>query len=807
MDEQPEGRRARIPPAVIWGIVLFIVGCLALYIRVHFAHDEVFSGGIVWFKEQADAYYHMRLVENLLQHFPYRINFDPYSFYPHGCPLGWTPFYDWLIAFSALIAGGGHPSPHTVETVGAYIPAILGALTVVPVYFIGKELFSRWAGIFAAVLVAILPGEFMNRSLLGFTDHHVAEVLFSTTTIMFLIMAVRRFKEREVSFSHLINRDWAVIKKPLIYALLAAIFLGIYLLTWFGGLMLVFIIFVYLVIQFVIDHLRGISTDYLAIIGVVLFAVAAVMSLHFIPRHDMKVVSAVSLAVAIVVPIALSAISRFMTGRGWKPAYYPLVLLGIAGIGLLLFWAIDPTLLHAMVGKFKVFNPRAAGLTVAEVQPLDMMMAWTNFNIAFFISLISLAWLIYRAAKEKSADKTLFLVWCAVMVAAVFGQRRFCYYFTINIALLTGYFCWRVIDAAGLKTLLTKTRPKEVVKAYTTRRKKKKAKAMAEAKGKGWLQPRSTWIRVIVTGIVIFFLVFFPNIDPNDVATRILYPRLYVDNLPALGRTQASADIGRGRFGTDWYGALTWLRNNTPEPFDDPDYYYELYQPPPQGEDFDYPQTAYGVMSWWDYGHVITRIGRRIPCANPFQKGPVEAGIFLTSQNETSADRMMNQLGAKYVIIDNLMAFSFTYPFVAWAQENETYPYKISDFYEICYAPVGGGEMQPVRVFYPGYYNSIVVRLYTFNGQAVVPAANDTVVISYRESLDQRGNPYKELTTWKPCASYEEAVEFVSAHPAGNYRIAGVDPTKSPVPLEKVEHYQLIYTAPGNSVKIFEYTG
>ena len=30
-----------------------------------------------------------------------------------------------------------------IETLGAYFPAILGALVTVPVYFIGKELFSR----------------------------------------------------------------------------------------------------------------------------------------------------------------------------------------------------------------------------------------------------------------------------------------------------------------------------------------------------------------------------------------------------------------------------------------------------------------------------------------------------------------------------------------------------------------------------------------------------------------------------------------------------------------------------------------
>ena len=180
--------------------------------------------------------------------------------------------------------------------------------------------------------------------------------------------------------------------------------------------------------------------------------------------------------------------------------------------------------------------------------------------------------------------------------------------------------------------------------------------------------------------------------------------------------------------------------------------------------------------------------------------------MFLTAQNETSADQIMNQLGAKYVMIDNLMAYNFMYPFVAWASVNETYPYNISDFYEICYASTASGEMQPVRVLYPAYYNSIVVRLFIFDGQAVVPAANDTVVISYVERADRWGNQYKMLTGWVPYSTYEEAEKFISEHPDGNYRIVGVDPDRSPVPLEKTEHYQLAYTAPGRTVKVFNYT-
>ena len=108
-------------------------------------------------------------------------------------------------------------------------------------------------------------------------------------------------------------------------------------------------------------------------------------------------------------------------------------------------------------------------LTVMEATPFfslrhfHLQMAWANFTTSFFISFIALVMLIYVVIKEKSADKTLFLVWSIIMLLAVLGQRRFGYYYAVNAALLTGYFSWKMLDIAGLSKLLTK--PKEVVES------------------------------------------------------------------------------------------------------------------------------------------------------------------------------------------------------------------------------------------------------------------------------------------------------------------------------------------------------
>ena len=159
-------RIAKLPPAAFVAIILGIICGISLYIRIALPYDQVFVQGTVLFRG-VDPWYHMRLVDNLVHHFPQLIHFDPYSFYPSGYTVGFMPFFDWLVGGVARIIGWGLPSQHTLDAVGAYIPAILGTLIVIPAYFIGKELFNRWVGLLSAALVVLLPGELLNRSLLA----------------------------------------------------------------------------------------------------------------------------------------------------------------------------------------------------------------------------------------------------------------------------------------------------------------------------------------------------------------------------------------------------------------------------------------------------------------------------------------------------------------------------------------------------------------------------------------------------------------------------------------------------------------
>ena len=99
---------------------------------------------------------------------------------------------------------------------------------------------------------------------------------------------------------------------------------------------------------------------------------------------------------------------------------------------------------------------------------------------------------------------------------------------------------------------------------------------------------------------------------------------------------------------SDWRESMDWMANNTPATGVD---YFTIYDQ----KTFEYPPESYGVMSWWDYGHLITYIAKRIPNANPFQQGvagPDGAAAYFMSTSEDDANAILDRTGTRYVVTD-----------------------------------------------------------------------------------------------------------------------------------------------------------
>ncbi len=79
----------------------------------------------------------------------------------------------------------------TLELVAFAMPAILGALSVLAIYGLGKELANRRVGLLAAFFLSISPGH-IQRSVAGFYDNEAIGVLLMILTFYFFVRALKR---------------------------------------------------------------------------------------------------------------------------------------------------------------------------------------------------------------------------------------------------------------------------------------------------------------------------------------------------------------------------------------------------------------------------------------------------------------------------------------------------------------------------------------------------------------------------------------------------------------------------------------
>jgi len=246
---------------------------------------------------------------------------------------------------------------------------------------------------------------------------------------------------------------------------------------------------------------------------------------------------------------------------------------------------------------------------------------------------------------------------------------------------------------------------------------------------------------------------------------------------------------------------------------------YEKYQRPADGK-YAYPDTAYGIMSWWDYGHLIETVGHRIPNANPFQQGigsvtknvPGSSPFFL-AENESQAEKVLADLdlnrsqymNTKYVMIDQPMAVGKFHAMAAWSSI-PTSKYMAGVYQS------QGDQWVPVQIWRESYFKSMAARMYFFDGTET--AGDMGVGLAYRAMDAGNGITVPVLTEApKITKNQTELQAFIkeSRNNGDNAEIAAMSPASPAFPLEALQHYRLVHesentiTAGQKFVKTFEH--
>lgn len=630
---------------IITGVLVFIIFALALFLRVYFSWDTVFSDPIKYSAD--DGVYHMRLVENQLLggHFPWRINFDPFTNFPNGTYMYFAPLYDFLLSLIIWIISFGKPTLEIINKVAPFYPAVIGSLVVFLVYFISHKIFNRPVAVLSSLLIAIMPS-FLHRSILGNTDHHVAEVFFSTLTIMFLVYLVYGRHEQELKIVIKDKRFW-------IFTILTGISLGLYFLTWAGALLFLFIIFCFVFLYYLIKYLYGKNEEWILLSGSVIFVIAFLMVLPFFDYQNFfngriyNIQHFICFIGGILTFLITGILGSYLKKANKKTYLLPVLLLAVALFSIFSIKFLIPSIWTAIMGIITKVNLGVTGNKfaremISEMSPTTISGMFDLFSALFFLSIISFCIFIYKFVKERKPEIFLIIVWTAIIlfvsgIIPAFGQNRNNYYLSVIISILAGF-----IIVEGFKFGWQALR-----------------KAQDFDKGSYLRFYFYVSSSVVIFAIIFFSLYPFPfNIDNG-----------YPSSLPDLIRSVTGVIGGPGTTSDDWYDTLKWLREKTPDPGVD---YYALYKDPGIDkktgdiEPYNYPKEAYGILAQWSVGHLITYYSHRMPVANPFQEGigyinndgsviPGE-GTFFLETNENRAIGYLDKLKAKYVLIDGTLA-------------------------------------------------------------------------------------------------------------------------------------------------------
>jgi len=390
---------------------------VSFLLRVLPAYTNVFTPDGINFQE-GDPWFHVRTVQNLLAHFPWRSGFDPYAVYPGGSNLPTGPFWDYLMATVAWILGAGSPGFGTAERVAAWLPAVMGALLALPVFWLSRRLFDNVTGIFAVWWVAILPGTLLWTSHLGMADHHIAESMMALLTLGFVCAAAE-------------SKFWPAM----LWTLAAGLSLGAYLATRPAGIFVIGILVAAVLLK-----------PELARISIVVLAMGAVL---FIPVSGIlwSDYTWASLVIGIVVSVSAAVTEVVWRNKEWSRVSFHAVLIAASVMVLGVVGALRPELFPFLLFQWRRAIGAAggeAGGGVLELMPLlktgitPWRALFQDLGSSWILALPGLIAAMVIAWRKQRPGLVLFAVWSAVMAAGAFGQVRMTVYFEVNAAILAG---------------------------------------------------------------------------------------------------------------------------------------------------------------------------------------------------------------------------------------------------------------------------------------------------------------------------------------------------------------------------------
>lgn len=813
-------------------VLAAIIG-LMLAIRLRAYNRFVREDGTVLFASN-DPWYHYRETIYVVDNWPYTMPYDPWTGFPEGNLAGqFGTLWDQMVATVILVVGLGDPSTELAAQVMLVATPVMAALCVIPTYLLARRFLGKPFALLSVFLLALIPGQFLTRSLVGSYQHHAAETFFMTFAVVTFLYALSIATRQQPIWELVVDRDFDALREPVAWSALAGFVTALYMYVWQPGVLLVGIVGVFFALRMTSDVYHRRTPEPIAFVAAVSMTVTGLLMIVPLETFEFGVTDYSYTQIFLPLAVAAGAVFLAFLARQWEHRdldirAYPATVVGLIALSMAFLMVVLPDVWSTIWGNVErtlAFSATDTTRTIAEAQAMlseGRGRVFAEYGLTFIAGMVGA--IVLFAAPLVNSDESGDTIYAIGALAAI----PLMYLLAPALSFIAGLVGleWQVLalllGAAGL--------------FGATFRVRYDVETLFLLVWTGFLICAAfTQIRfnyylvipvVILTALVVERTITAldveagANLSMDDIAgwqvvliaalllalvVPVLAVPIEVDNQQTANAFQTGQNHGPGEIQL-WEDSIQWMSEGTPYPgeyggHDNRMEHYGTYDRPP-GDDFEYDDGAYGVLAWWDYGHWITTRSERIPVANPFQQNAGTAANFLVAPNEEMANEHVSDEeaeGVRYVVLDHSVADvqgpKYNAPTVYYNDEEIDH----DDLNRPVYAVGERGQLQRAALLTSQRgHESMRNRLFAYHGSAqdpepvVVRYDEETITLPNGEELDVLLLPQDDREFVEEYDTMEEAEQAVEDDP--NAQIGGIQGLPSER-VDALEQYRLVHSS------------
>ena len=588
----------------------------------------------------SDPWYMKRVVDYVVYQKSHLI-IDADRAYPMVAINPRPPLFSWSLALGGLFLSwlSGMSLETSVWWSVASLPAIFGALIVLPIAGLARKLHSNMAGIVAAWLIALMPGH-IGHSTFGLADHDAFAMLFLAIAFYYWVKAMdelkneRLFKTPSLSPLYIIagiRQMWSTNPVVMSNATLSGVSFAVVALGWKGFVYGPGILFIAFAFQIFFNMFRRRDSLPITAASLQMMLTAFVIPLPFYCWPGLSLLFDPSgfqpMFYIIGFTLALGWVSSSYRDKPW------LLVLGSTAVLMGSILAILYVLQQANIydgwdvlftGGFYFSKNKIFG-TIGEAQAPSRGVLFASYGpIVSLIAIFVAVMLLWRGARKEKQSHILLGLWVLIAIYMAWSAGRFIFNATPAISVVGGIGIAMMWNYANFSGFLKEWRKSGI----STPRSRFWANWKASRRHPG--VPALMMVLMLVCSQHMTYGIdsgiprgeqsasdvdqTIHDITPDIFRQEVLgFSLLNSENYDANGDLWYMGTFGPGFNSGSWNLAYEWLSE--------------------QDTEVSFSERP-AFVSWWDYGFQALAQGEHPTVADNFQSGIPNSGAMLLSASQ-----------------------------------------------------------------------------------------------------------------------------------------------------------------------------